>query len=75
MKREVINDLTSQSVQQGGVLKPEDYSVPVQPCTSIRGVLSELENHHKREPLARGMLRETLREKVFTHCHPSCLWQ
>ena len=34
------------------------------------GVLAELERHHKREPLARGMLRETLREKVFTHSAP-----
>ncbi len=33
-------------------------------------LVSELERHHKREPLARGMLRETLREKVFTHCAP-----
>jgi selenocysteine-specific elongation factor len=33
-------------------------------------VLDELERHHKREPLARGMLRETLREKVFTHSSP-----
>ena len=33
-------------------------------------VLDELERHHKREPLARGMLRETLREKVFTHSLP-----
>ena len=30
-------------------------------------VLDELDRHHKREPLARGMLRETLREKVFAH--------
>jgi len=30
-------------------------------------VVAELERYHKREPLARGMLRETLREKVFTH--------
>jgi selenocysteine-specific elongation factor len=30
-------------------------------------VVAELERHHKREPLARGMLRETLREKVFAH--------
>ena len=30
-------------------------------------VLDELERHHKREPLARGMLRETLREKIFAH--------
>ncbi len=34
------------------------------------GVLDELERHHKREPLARGMLRETLREKVFAHSLP-----
>ena len=33
-------------------------------------LLEELERHHKREPLARGMLRETLREKVFTHSAP-----
>jgi selenocysteine-specific elongation factor len=33
-------------------------------------VLGELEQHHKREPLARGMLRETLREKVFARSFP-----
>jgi len=33
-------------------------------------VLDELAHHHKREPLARGMLRETLREKVFAHSSP-----
>jgi selenocysteine-specific elongation factor len=33
-------------------------------------VLDELARHHKREPLARGMLRETLREKVFAHSLP-----
>jgi selenocysteine-specific elongation factor len=33
-------------------------------------VVSELEHYHKREPLVRGMLRETLREKVFAHSLP-----
>ena len=33
-------------------------------------VMGELERYHKREPLARGMLRETLREKVFAHSLP-----
>lgn len=33
-------------------------------------VVAELEQHHKREPLARGMLRETLREKLFAHSLP-----
>jgi selenocysteine-specific elongation factor len=35
-----------------------------------QAVIAELERHHKREPLARGMLRETLREKVFAHSLP-----
>jgi selenocysteine-specific elongation factor len=33
-------------------------------------VIAELERYHKREPLARGMLRETLREKLFAHSSP-----
>ena len=33
-------------------------------------VVAELERHHKREPLARGMVRETLREKLFAHSLP-----
>jgi selenocysteine-specific elongation factor len=32
-----------------------------------QAVVEELEKHHQREPLARGMLRETLREKLFVH--------
>ena len=33
-------------------------------------VIAELDRFHKREPLVRGMLRETLREKVFAHSLP-----
>jgi selenocysteine-specific elongation factor len=33
-------------------------------------LVNELDRYHQREPLARGMLRETLREKVFTHSAP-----
>ena len=33
-------------------------------------IVEELERHHKREPLARGMLRETLRERLFAHSLP-----
>jgi selenocysteine-specific elongation factor len=33
-------------------------------------VSEELERHHRREPLARGMLRETLREQLFVHSQP-----
>lgn len=32
--------------------------------------LAEIEEFHRREPLARGILRETLREKLFAHLPP-----
>ena len=32
--------------------------------------LSEIENFHKKEPLKNGILRETLREKIFAHLPP-----
>jgi selenocysteine-specific elongation factor len=34
-----------------------------------RKTLAEIEAHHKREPLAKGILLETLREKIFRHVH------
>jgi selenocysteine-specific elongation factor len=33
-------------------------------------VEDELKRHHTREPLSRGLPRETLRERVFTHAPP-----
>ena len=36
----------------------------------LRRTLAELEAHHAREPLARGMARETLRERLFARAAP-----
>jgi selenocysteine-specific elongation factor len=33
-------------------------------------LLSEVDLHHRNEPLTRGMNRQTLREKVFAHAQP-----
>ncbi|MBD0327331.1 MAG: SelB C-terminal domain-containing protein, partial [Pyrinomonadaceae bacterium] len=35
-----------------------------------RAVLEAVEAHHRREPLARGLLRETLRERLFSRAAP-----
>ena len=35
-----------------------------------RIALEEVERHHQREPLARGLARETLRERRFAHAAP-----
>ena len=35
-----------------------------------RAAVKEIVSHHKREPLARGLARETLRERQFAHTPP-----
>jgi selenocysteine-specific elongation factor len=67
-KRDVLYKAISEAesekkiVEAGGVyLSPESFD------RLTKSVVTELANHHKREPLARGILRETLREKVFAH--------
>jgi selenocysteine-specific elongation factor len=35
-----------------------------------QSALAEVESHHRREPLARGIPRETLRERHFAHAAP-----
>jgi selenocysteine-specific elongation factor len=66
---EVLTQAASEAkesvVEAGGVyLSTENFD------QLAANVVAELERHHKREPLARGMLRETLREKLFSHSLP-----
>ena len=49
---------------EGVFLTTEDFD------RLCRSLLGELAAHHKREPLSRGLPRETLREKIFTHAAP-----
>jgi selenocysteine-specific elongation factor len=70
-KSSVITDQIAQAVQEGSVVRAGELFLSPQNFSRLsRNVLTELQNYHKREPLARGMLRETLREKVFTHLQP-----
>jgi selenocysteine-specific elongation factor len=36
----------------------------------VRAAVEEVEAHHRREPLSRGLARETLRERVFSRAAP-----
>ncbi|HEY0380393.1 MAG TPA: selenocysteine-specific translation elongation factor [Pyrinomonadaceae bacterium] len=38
--------------------------------TIARAAVEAVEEHHRREPLARGLMRETLRERVCSHAAP-----
>jgi selenocysteine-specific elongation factor len=70
-KSAIITEQIGQAVRDGSVVKAGELFLSPQNFSRLsRGVLTELETYHKREPLARGMLRETLREKVLTHSQP-----
>ena len=70
-KREVVTQINSQAQKEGTIVEAGGILLFRESFERLsRNVLNELESYHKREPLARGMLRETLREKVFAHSHP-----
>jgi selenocysteine-specific elongation factor len=70
-KRQVVTQVNSQAQKEGTIVEAGGILLSRESFERLsRNVLNELESYHKRESLARGMLRETLREKVFAHSHP-----
>jgi selenocysteine-specific elongation factor len=68
---EVLAAVAKEVQQQGSVIEVGGLFIARDSLERLStALIAELERHHKREPLARGMLRETLREKVFTHSAP-----
>src|SRR5215213_4036125 len=68
---EVLVTVASEVQREASVIEVGGLYIARDSFDHLRAALvGELERYHKREPLARGMLRETLREKVFTHSAP-----
>ncbi|HEY2962520.1 MAG TPA: selenocysteine-specific translation elongation factor [Pyrinomonadaceae bacterium] len=68
---EVLAQVSSAASKQSSVVETSGVHLSSESFEQLsHSVLAELEQHHKREPLARGMLRETLREKLFAHSLP-----
>ena len=68
---EVLAQVASQVQKDGSVIDAGGvYLAPESFERLSHAVTAELDRYHKREPLVRGMLRETLREKVFAHSLP-----
>jgi len=68
---EVLATAASAAQTQGSVVDAGGVYLATEHFEQLsEKVIAELEAHHKREPLARGMLRETLREKLFAHSLP-----
>lgn len=65
---EILNRVTSAAVGTGDVVEGNGVFLTKKSVESMSQlVLDEVNKHHQREPLARGLSRETLRERLFTH--------
>jgi selenocysteine-specific elongation factor len=70
-KRDVLMRSISLAAEAEEIFNADGVLISKQHFAQLsENVLDEITNFHKREPLARGMLRETLREKVFAHAFP-----
>ncbi|HKS10973.1 MAG TPA: selenocysteine-specific translation elongation factor [Pyrinomonadaceae bacterium] len=68
---QVLSSVAGDAAKQEAVIESGGVFLSTENVAQLSGsVITELEQHHKREPLARGMLRETLREKLFGHSLP-----
>jgi selenocysteine-specific elongation factor len=67
----ILNDVVRQAVQEGVVVDAGDAYISRASFNSLAEATTEaVEKHHAREPLSRGLSRETLRERLFASTSP-----
>jgi selenocysteine-specific elongation factor len=68
---DVLAAALAEAEGRGSVVEAEGVLVAAEVLRRLQGAaVAETEAHHRREPLSRGLARETLRERVFTHAAP-----
>ncbi len=70
-RKEILKKAIDENLEKKSIIKAEDFFIARTPFENLKSkTVSEIENFHKKEPLARGVLRETLREKIFANLPP-----
>lgn len=70
-KTEVLEKAIDENLEKKAVVAAENFYIAREPFENLKTkTLAEIEDHHRREPLTRGILRETLREKTAAHLAP-----
>lgn len=65
-RREILQKAVAENIEKKAIVEAEELFVARTPFENLKTkTLAEIENHHRREPLLKGILRETLREKIF----------
>ncbi|HEX8143054.1 MAG TPA: selenocysteine-specific translation elongation factor [Pyrinomonadaceae bacterium] len=68
---EVLKSAADEAIKRGAAVEAEGVMISRASFDELAGrALTEVEAFHKREPLARGLMRETLRERHFAHAAP-----
>ncbi len=65
-KSEILQRVIAENTEKKAIIEAENYFVARTPFENLKTkTLAEIESFHGKEPLAKGILRETLREKIF----------
>ena len=68
---DVLEAALSEAVKRGALVEAEGVLAGSEVFKGLlRAAVEEVEAHHRREPLSRGLARETLRERVFARAAP-----
>lgn len=70
-RTEILRDAIRENVERKRIVEAEDFFIARTPFENLKTkTVAEVEAFHHREPLARGIGRETLREKIFSSLPP-----
>jgi len=70
-RKEVLQQAIRENIEKKAIIEAENFLIARTPFDNLKTkTMAEIENFHKREPLAQGIGQATLREKIFSHLPP-----
>ncbi len=70
-RKEVLQQAIQENTEKKAIIEAESFLIARTPFENLKTkTLAEIEGFHRQEPLAKGIGRETLREKIFAHLAP-----
>jgi selenocysteine-specific elongation factor len=75
-RKDVLSRVLDETVEKRAIIKAEKFYIARTPFENLKAkTVAQIEAYHRREPLARGIGRETLREQIFSHIAPEIFKQ
>lgn len=66
LRKEILQSAITENINRGTLVEADVYYITKDRFHDLKArSVNEIENHHIRQPLSKGILRESLREKVF----------